>query len=86
MIKNLLQNYIKDYKITLTENQYEQFQKYFELLVEWNEKMNLPQLQTRAVWHSNILLTALACSTLLTFRRTAVLPMSVQVRVFRVLF
>lgn len=41
MIKNLLQNYIKDYKITLTENQYEQFQKYFELLVEWNEKMNI---------------------------------------------
>lgn len=41
MIKNLLQNYIKDYKITLTENQYKQFQKYFELLVEWNEKMNL---------------------------------------------
>lgn len=41
MIKNLLQNFIKDYKITLTENQYEQYQKYFELLVEWNEKMNL---------------------------------------------
>lgn len=41
MIKNLLQNYIKDYKTTLTENQYEQFQKYFELLAEWNEKMNL---------------------------------------------
>lgn len=41
MIKNLLQIYIKDYKITLTENQYEQFQKYFELLAEWNEKMNL---------------------------------------------
>lgn len=41
MIKALLQNYIKDYKITLTENQYEQFQKYFELLAEWNEKMNL---------------------------------------------
>lgn len=41
MIKNLLQNYIKDYKITLTDNQYEQFQKYFELLAEWNEKMNL---------------------------------------------
>lgn len=41
MIKNLLQKYIKDYKITLTENQYEQFQKYFELLAEWNEKMNL---------------------------------------------
>ena len=41
MIKDLLQNYIKDYKITLTENQYELFQKYFELLAEWNEKMNL---------------------------------------------
>lgn len=41
MIKDLLQNYIKDYKITLTENQYEQYQKYFELLAEWNEKMNL---------------------------------------------
>lgn len=41
MIKNLLQNYIKDYKITLMGNQYEQFQKYFELLAEWNEKMNL---------------------------------------------
>lgn len=41
MIKDLLLNYIKDYKITLTENQYEQFQKYFELLAEWNEKMNL---------------------------------------------
>ena len=41
MIKDLLLNFIKDYKITLTKNQYEQFQKYFELLVEWNEKMNL---------------------------------------------
>lgn len=41
MIKDLLQNYIKNYKITLTENQYEQFQKYFELLAEWNKKMNL---------------------------------------------
>lgn len=41
MIKDLLLNFIKDYKITLTENQYEQFKKYFELLVEWNEKMNL---------------------------------------------
>lgn len=41
MIKDLLLNFIKDYKITLTENQYEKFQKYFELLVEWNEKLNL---------------------------------------------
>ena len=41
MIKDLLHNYIKDFKFTVTENQYEQFQKYFELLAEWNEKMNL---------------------------------------------
>lgn len=27
--------------ITLTENQYEQFDKYYELLVEWNKVMNL---------------------------------------------
>lgn len=45
MIKDLLQNYIKDYKTTLTENQYEQFQKYFELLAEWNEKMNLTAIK-----------------------------------------
>ena len=44
MIKDLLQNYIKDYKITLTENQYEQFQKYFELLAGGNKKMNLPAI------------------------------------------
>lgn len=41
MIKDLLQKYTQNFKISLTENQYEQFQKYFELLVEWNEKMNL---------------------------------------------
>ena len=27
--------------ITLTENQYQQFDKYYELLVEWNKVMNL---------------------------------------------
>lgn len=48
MIKDLLQNYIKDYKITLTENQYEQFQKYFELLAEWNEKMNLTAITDKS--------------------------------------
>lgn len=41
MIKDLLQNYIKDYKITLTENQYEQFQKYFEFACRVERKMNL---------------------------------------------
>lgn len=37
MIKDLLQNYIKDYKITLTEISTSSF-KIFELLAEWNEK------------------------------------------------
>ena len=41
MIRDLLQEYIKDFNITLTDRQYGQFQRYFELLAEWNEKMNL---------------------------------------------
>lgn len=41
MIKDLLQKYIKDFNITLTDRQYGQLQRYFELLAEWNEKMNL---------------------------------------------
>jgi len=27
--------------ITVTENQYQQFQKYYEILIEWNDKINL---------------------------------------------
>ncbi len=40
-IKTVLSKTIKDYKITLTQNQLEQFEKYFQLLIKWNEKMNL---------------------------------------------
>ena len=36
MIKNF-----ESYDITLSEKQIEQFGRYFELLIEWNEKMNL---------------------------------------------
>ena len=32
---------LKEKGIDLTTTQVEQFRKYFELLVEWNEKMNL---------------------------------------------
>jgi len=32
---------LKEMGITLSDTQIEQFRKYFELLVEWNEKMNL---------------------------------------------
>lgn len=40
-IKDLLSVYIKDFKIDLSDYQYEQLQKYYELLVEWNKKINL---------------------------------------------
>lgn len=40
-IKNVLKTAIADYKIEISAEQYAQFEKYFELLVEWNEKINL---------------------------------------------
>ena len=40
-IKEYLKKHIENFKIQLSERQYEQFQRYFELLVEWNEKINL---------------------------------------------
>ena len=35
------QNILKEKGIEVSENQLQQFQKYYEILVEWNEKMNL---------------------------------------------
>ena len=40
-IKNFVLLAVKDYKIELSEEQLDQLQKYFELLVSWNEKINL---------------------------------------------
>lgn len=40
-IKNFVLSAVKDYKIELSEEQLDQLQKYFELLVSWNEKINL---------------------------------------------
>lgn len=40
-IKNHILSAIKDYKIELDEAQLAQLEKYYELLVNWNEKMNL---------------------------------------------
>ena len=34
-------NSLKDSGITLTDQQLKQFETYFEMLVEWNEKINL---------------------------------------------
>ena len=41
MFKEELQRAAAEYGIELTEKQMEQFNRYFELLVEWNEKINL---------------------------------------------
>ena len=35
------QNILKEKGIEVSEHQLQQFQKYYEILVEWNEKMNL---------------------------------------------
>ena len=40
-IKELLQKAISNYSIDLTDEQYDQFELYYKLLVEWNEKINL---------------------------------------------
>ncbi len=40
-IKELLQKAISNYSINLTDKQYDQFELYYNLLVEWNEKINL---------------------------------------------
>lgn len=40
-MKNTLKNIIKASNIALNDKQIEQFCKYYELLIEWNKKMNL---------------------------------------------
>lgn len=40
-IKNFVLSAVKGYKIELSEEQLDRLQKYFELLLSWNEKMNL---------------------------------------------
>lgn len=39
--EQILKDYLKEIKIELTKEQIEQFYKYMELLLEWNEKINL---------------------------------------------
>lgn len=41
-----LQQAANDFGLTLTEQQLAQFVRYYELLIEWNEKMNLTALTT----------------------------------------
>ncbi|WP_100374328.1 16S rRNA (guanine(527)-N(7))-methyltransferase RsmG [Bacillus sp. FJAT-45037] len=44
MSKQAFISLVKEQGIELTEKQIDQFQRYFEVLVEWNEKMNLTAL------------------------------------------
>lgn len=37
----LFENRLKELNLELNENQYEQFDRYYEMLVEWNKVMNL---------------------------------------------
>ena len=41
MVTEILKNYIPEHAEALSEQQYAQLERYAELLVEWNEKMNL---------------------------------------------
>lgn len=41
MFKEEMQRAAAEYGITLTDTQMEQFNRYYELLIEWNEKINL---------------------------------------------
>ncbi|MEE0913267.1 MAG: 16S rRNA (guanine(527)-N(7))-methyltransferase RsmG, partial [Ruminococcus sp.] len=40
-IKSILKEATADFKVKLNENQLNQLERYFELLIEWNEKINL---------------------------------------------
>ena len=49
------QNILKGKGIEVSERQLKQFQKYYEILVEWNEKMNLyPIAQSEIYKNGNL--------------------------------
>ena len=41
MFRDEMKKAAEDFGLTLSESQLTQFTRYYELLVEWNEKMNL---------------------------------------------
>ncbi|XEC95026.1 16S rRNA (guanine(527)-N(7))-methyltransferase RsmG [Paenibacillus tarimensis] len=45
--KNWFEQQLSEHGISLTEQQLRQFERYYELLVEWNEKMNLTGITER---------------------------------------
>ena len=45
---------LKELGFDLSQKQKDQFQRYFELLVEWNEKINLTAITERDEVYTNI--------------------------------
>ena len=41
MIKEILKNVLKDIDFNLTDEQLSQFEKYYSMIIEWNERINL---------------------------------------------
>lgn len=44
MEKNIFNSYLKEINIEITDKQYEQLLKYYNMLVEWNNKINLTSI------------------------------------------
>lgn len=47
IMKKQFEEYLNDLGIKINDEQYKQFEKYFELLIEWNEKINLTAITER---------------------------------------
>jgi 16S rRNA (guanine527-N7)-methyltransferase len=46
MNKQQFQEHLAEKGISISSKQLKQFERYYELLVEWNEKMNLTAIKT----------------------------------------
>jgi len=46
-MKKQFEEYLKNLGIKINDEQYNQFEKYFDLLIEWNEKINLTAITKR---------------------------------------
>lgn len=52
---NQFQKDLQELQISLTDKQLSQFQTYYEMIVDWNEKINLTAITERAEVEKNIL-------------------------------
>ena len=58
MLKESLQRALQIQNIKITPEQEQKFEMYYNLLVQWNEKMNLTAITEEVRWQSSILRTA----------------------------